>query len=290
MVKLLEFKKNTVAAFVSSGISVQEASIEADILIGFVLGVKKKDIIINPDMEIPYEKLNKLETFVKKRIEERIPVQYLTNEAYFMGFKFYVDENVLIPRPETEVLVEEVIEIVKQNFNDNVKKFSILDLGTGSGCIACVLAKQLGDIKITASDISDKAINIAKTNAKSLSVAEKINFIYSDMFNVIDEKFNIIVSNPPYISINEKESLQIEVVNHEPHLALFVNDEKGLSFYEKLAFESVNYLEKDGVLAVECGIYQAELIKSIFEKNGFVDTRIVKDLSFIDRIVVGSLE
>ena len=273
--------KNTVDELIKSGISKNEASIEAEMLIEYVFNIKKIDIITNPHVIVDNEKAEKLKILIKKRIEERIPVQYLTNKAYFMGYEFYVNENVLIPRPETEILVEEVLKKA-ENLD---KESTIIDVGTGSGCIACMLAKNL-DVKVTASDISQEALKIAKKNADELDVKEKIEFVHSDILNNIYQQADIIVSNPPYIPIKEKENLDFEVAGNEPHLALFAEDEKGISFYEKLILQSIEKLRPNGYLAFETGINQADFIKELLEKSNFKNIEIIKDYSGIERILI----
>ena len=280
---IIEIKNNAVSKLKEGGIFSSEAIAETDILLNFVFGVAKKDIILNPEKVLEAEKLETFNSLINRRIKEKIPVQYLTNEAFFMGEEFYVDENVLIPRPETEILVEEVLKLVSKN---NAK---IIDIGTGSGCIACMIAKNLEAASIFASDISEKALKIAELNAERLGVKDKITFINSDIFKNIGstEKFDVIVSNPPYISILEKQNLQPEVVLHEPHRALFTEDEKGISFYEKLIFQAKNQLNKNGYLAVEIGIYQAADVIKIFKNAGFKEIKVIKDFNNIERIVIG---
>jgi len=275
-------KTDTVEVLVKSGISPDEARIETELLIEHVFGLKPKDILLHPDTKISEIKLQEFNSLVKKRIEERIPVQYLTKTAHFMGEVFYVDENVLIPRAETEILVEEVLKKAHSSSK-------IIDIGTGSGCIAIMLAKNLPEADITACDISEKALKVAVFNAKKTGTAVDIRFVHSDLFQNIeqDEKFDIIVSNPPYIPAQEKQTLQPEVREHEPHLALFTDDEQGLSFYEKLAHEAVSRLNTGGILAVEAGFSQAKLVKDIFMANNFAHTEIIKDLSGVERVVVG---
>lgn len=276
---LKDIKQNTTSILQKSGIETKEAIIETEILLGFVFGLSKKDIILNPEKELQKEKLEIYNNLIERRIKEKIPVQYLTNKAYFMGEEFYVDENVLIPRPETEILVEEVVSLDK-NFQ------KIIDIGTGSGCIACMISKFFAKSSIYACDISEKALEVAKINAKNLGVEDKITFIQSDIFENINENFDIIISNPPYISINEKETLQPEVTLHEPHSALFVEDEKGVSFYAKLAHQAKERLNKGGYLAVEIGFNQSAEVVKIFEKSGFKGIKIIKDYNQIDRVIV----
>lgn len=279
-----ELKENTIFKLQECiNISLQEATIETEILLNHVFNVTKKDLILYPEMTLPENKLEAFNSLVKRRIKEKIPLQYLTNKAYFMGEEFYVDENVLIPRPETEILVEEVLKSINET---NLK---ILDIGTGSGCIACMLAKNINEAEVFACDISEKALEVAKFNAKKLEVLNKIKFILSDIFENIDKnlKFDVIVSNPPYISINKKSELQPEVALHEPKQALFVSDEKGISFYERLVFEARSRLAENGILAVEIGINQSFDVAEIFKSNGFKEIDIIKDYAGIDRIVAG---
>lgn len=285
---LKELNQNSILKLQKAGIAKSEAVVETDILMNFVFGLSKKDLILNPDKELPPEKLKTFNELFERRIKEKIPVQYLTHKAFFMGEEFYVDENVLIPRPETEILVEEVLKILtpaKQAQNDGIR---IIDIGTGSGCIAVMLALNLKSAEVFASDISKKALKVAEINAEKLGVKDRITFMNSDLFENIgaDECFDIIVSNPPYISPVEKPSLQPEVVLHEPHQALFAEDEKGISFYEKLAVQSKERLEEGGYLAVEIGICQSEDVTGVFKKAGFKEIRVVKDYNQIDRVIV----
>lgn len=290
---IAQIRRDTIIKLINAGIEQNEAQIETDILILHIFGLSKIDIFTDPDKKISKELLNKLNFNLKRRIEEKIPVQYLINKAIFMGREFYVNENVLIPRPETEILVKEVLKLIGQKQNPN-----IIDIGTGSGCIACMLAilssncnceesiGRCGNPKITASDVSTKALETAKRNARNLGILEKINFIHSDIFANVDQNFDIIVSNPPYIPAQEKESLQKEVSKHEPNLALFAKDEKGVSFYEELIKQSSSKLNPDGHLALEIGINQSQYIVDILLKNNFSDIKIIKDFADIDRIII----
>jgi len=311
---LNEINQNTILKLKENSIAQSEAVLETEILLNFVFGITKKDLILNQEKELPEDKLKIFNALTERRITEKIPVQYLTNEAFFMGEKFYVDENVLIPRPETEILVEEVIrhcmnsthviarnEVTKQSKSKELwiasspptdaprnDVINILDIGSGSGCIACILAKNLFDSKIFASDISKNALKIAEFNAEKLGVKNKITFINSDIFeNInINYKFDVIVSNPPYISILEKENLQPEVALHEPHQALFSEDDKGISFYEKIISQAKNRLNKNGYLAVEVGIYQSNDVVKIFKEFDFKEIKIIKDYNQIDRVII----
>ncbi len=232
----------------------------------------KKDFLLGH--ELPVEILENINFLLEKRIKEKIPMQYLVGYSYFMGEKFIVNEHVLIPRPETELLVEAVSKLPEK---------SILDIGTGSGCIA-IMAQKITGMAVSACDISEKALEIARINAKTL--CKKVEFIHSDLFSNISDKFDIIVSNPPYIPKGELPNLQAEVALKEPHLALFTSDEKGIEFYEKIIEQSQNYLNKKGYLAFEIGIGQSQNIVQILEHNEFVNIQILKDLSGIERIII----
>lgn len=256
----------------------EQACSEAEILLEFISGYKKKDFLINKELKLSTEQQSALDNLLKKRFERRIPVQYLTQKAYFMGEEFYVDENVLIPRPETELLVEEVLKKAK-TFENPIK---ILDIGTGSGCIACILCK-LADVNVVAADISQKAIAVAQLNAERLKVLSKMEFVESDLFSNIDKKFDIIVSNPPYIPLSDKQTLADEVLN-EPHQALFA-DEDGVGVYRKIIAQAKNYLKPGGHVFFEMGLGQGDALQKILEQYGYLNIRKELDLAGIERII-----
>ena len=208
---------------------------------------------------------------------EGIPIQYINNKAYFMGLEFYVDENVLIPRFETEILVEEMIKIIKK---DSLLK--ILDLCTGSGAIAISLKKYLNNIEIMASDISDKALMVAKKNASKIGV--DVKFIESDLFNNINGKFDLIVSNPPYIKKSVIPSLDKQVRN-EPILALD-GGKDGLDFYRKISYEAKKFLNNNGYLCFEIGYDQRKDVEDILLQNGYINIYSKKDYGGNDRIII----
>ncbi|MCQ2958268.1 MAG: peptide chain release factor N(5)-glutamine methyltransferase [Candidatus Gastranaerophilales bacterium] len=239
--------------------------------------------INNPYIDTDYDNvdINKLNKVFAER-ETGKPLQYILNTAEFMGEKFFVDENVLIPRPETEILVRKVMEFAK-NFNNP----KILDIGTGSGCIPIMLKKHISNAKISSCDVSEKAINVAKKNAIELKT--NIHFIHSDLFQNITEKFDIIVSNPPYIPPQEKTNIQKEV-RFEPDLALYTNDKMGIEFYEKIIKSSSEFLNDNGYLCFELGIKQSELVKNLFIKYNFDNIEIIKDLDNIDRVICARIK
>lgn len=221
-------------------------------------------------------KLDTLNEYVKKRLGH-MPIQYILNKAYFCGLPLYVNENVLIPRFDTEVLVEEVLKISKK---DRSKR--ILDICTGSGAIAIALKKLGGFERVDALDISDKALEVARRNAKELD--SDINFLKSDMFSSLtcENKYDIIVSNPPYIQSDVVDTLESEVKDFEPRLALD-GDADGMKFYKIIAKNYETYLADNGVLALEIGYDEANDIRALFEGKNVV---IKKDLANLDRVAI----
>ncbi len=221
-------------------------------------------------------KLDTLNEYVKKRLGH-MPIQYILNKAYFCGLPLYVNENVLIPRFDTEVLVEEVLKISKKD-----KSKRILDICTGSGAIAIALKKLGGFERVDALDISDKALEVAKRNAKELNL--DINFLKSDMFSSLtcENKYDIIVSNPPYIQSDVVDTLESEVKDFEPRPALD-GDADGMKFYKIIAKNYENYLADNGVLALEIGYDEADDIRALFEGKNVV---IKKDLANLDRVAI----
>ena len=221
-------------------------------------------------------KLDTLNEYVKKRLGH-MPIQYILNKAYFCGHPLYVNENVLIPRFDTEVLVEEVLKISKKD-----KSKRILDICTGSGAIAIALKKLGGFERVDALDISDKALEVARRNANELDL--DINFLKSDMFSSLtcENKYDIIVSNPPYIQSDVVDTLESEVKDFEPRLALD-GDVDGMKFYKIIAKNYENYLADNGVLALEIGYDEADDIRALFEGKNVV---IKKDLANLDRVAI----
>lgn len=235
-------------------------------------GLSKQDFWLNKN--IPDEKITKINLLIEKRLKTRAPIQHLLGYGYFMGEKFIVNPDVLIPRPETELLVNAVSKLNAE---------TILDIGTGSGCIAIML-KKLTNKNITACDISAKSLEIARKNAENINV--KVDFVESDLFSNIKKSFDIIVSNPPYIPYSEHHALDIEVKEHEPHLALFASDESGVEFYEKIIKNSHKHLNQGGFLAFEIGIGQAKAICELLKNNNFSKIQVLQDLAKIDRIII----
>jgi len=286
---LKELRNKTLSKLLNIGLAQSEASAEADILFEHCFGLNKKDLLMQNNITISDKDLIIFENLLEKRINEKIPVQYLTNKAYFMGYEFYVTSDVLIPRPETELLVEEVLKIIENNFV-NEKEIKIIDIGTGSGCIACSLAlKSRKKIKVFAVDISEKALNIAKINAENLGVSDKITFKAADILSNNSEKMHIFVSNPPYIPQKTASELQDEVILHEPQSALFAQDEKGIEFYRKIISQMTEHAFPNAFLAVEIGINQKEPVEELLKENDFSCIKVMKDYQNIPRIITARL-
>ncbi len=277
-------KSDLIKKYTDNGFSFEEATAELDFAIEILCGLTTKDLIIGI-MPSPKD-IEKLESAVNQRLLTRAPIAQILGCAYFMGHKFEVTKDTLIPRPETELLVRKAVELVKDN---DYKQ--ILDIGTGSGCIACMIAKKT-NAQVLGVDISNEALKICLNNAMHMDLMNKAIFRKSDLFSKIreDEKFDMIVSNPPYIPPQDSEGLQIEVKDHEPAAALFTQDEKGLEFYIKITSVAHKYMTQNASLIYEVGINQAEDVMEIMKNNGYKDINYLTDLSGIKRVVYGILE
>ena len=261
---------------------IEEANLKAKMLLMHILRVSKQYLVINKDLNIDDNKKNEFEIGIKK-LCEHIPIQYIINSQEFFGYIFFVDNNVLIPQPDTEVLVEEVINIISNNYNFNNKKIKLLDLCTGSGAIGISLSKEINNLDVYLSDISEKALEIAKKNAKFNKVNVKI--IKSDLFKSIMEKnFDFIVSNPPYIESETIKELS-EEVKKEPKVALDGGVD-GLDFYKEISKKAKEFLKINGYLILEIGYNQKEKVTHILEKEGYKNIYCKKDLGKIDRVIV----
>lgn len=259
--------------------NIEDAYNIARILLANILNKPKEYLVINDKEELENELLEKYNTDIVK-VLAGYPVQYITHHQEFMKLNFYVDENVLIPQPDTETLVEEVLKVYTDKYKDeNVK---ILDLCTGSGAIAIALKKYIDKAHITAIDISDGALEIAKKNAEINEVS--INFIKSDMFEKIADKYDIIVSNPPYIEKEVLKELPKEV-QKEPLLALDGGID-GLQFYREISNKAYKYLNNLGFLIMEIGYNQKESVEKILKnEEKYRNIECIKDLSANDRVI-----
>ena len=263
--------------------NIQEPSLKARLLLQYILNKPRQYLIIYDNKQLT---LRQEVNFFKgiKKLVKGIPLQHITHSQEFMKMTFYVNEDVLIPRPDTEILLEEVIKIAKKI---NAKK--ILDLCTGSGAIAVSLAKYIENSQITAVDISTKAISVAKLNAKNNNVENQITFVESDLFKQLPkEKYDIIVSNPPYIKKEIIKSLDKEVQN-EPKIALDGGYD-GLDFYRKIINNADEFLKFTGYVCLEIGYDQKDDVLELFESKGkYVDATCKKDLFDNDRVVIARL-
>ena len=256
------------------------------------MGLKRIDIVLKSDFLIDKKSLNLLQ-IATKQLEQEIPIQYIIGKTEFFGLPFHVNKEVLIPRPETEELVEQVLKKVSliktcnssKNETIKEKQLKVLDIGTGSGCIAISLKKQLPSSEVSALDVSNKALRVAKKNAFLNNV--DINFVHQDILktNDLDKLYDVIISNPPYVRELEKKEIKNNVLNNEPHLALFVDNKNPLLFYNKIAELAKKFLIKNGQLHFEINQYLGkETIKLLAEK-GFKNIQLKKDIFGNDRII-----
>lgn len=260
------------------GAGISEGKYDAWALMEFAFDMEKSYYFLHEDDRIEEEQSEKYRKLIAER-EKRIPLQQILGSAWFMGYEFYVNDQVLIPRFDTEILVEEAGKRLKPGMQ-------ILDLCTGSGCILLSLLAEHKNLQIkgTGADISSRALAVAKENRKRLNV--QADFVESDLFSEIRGSYHMITSNPPYIATGEIEKLMPEVRDHEPHLALD-GKEDGLYFYRKIVEQAPSYLEPDGWLCLEIGYDQGEALKRMMEQSGYENIQIVKDLAGLDRVVTG---
>lgn len=271
-----EIYRQGVSALEKAGI--EEAALDARLLLEEVCGTDRTALYAHGEREVTGTDEKRYLEKIEERAE-RIPLQHILGKTEFMGLTFLVDKNVLCPRQDTEILVEEVLKYL----HDGMR---ILDIGTGSGCILLSLLHYSNDCQGVGADISEKALETAKRNAVKLET-ERVSFVKSDLFENIEGKFEIIVSNPPYIRDGEIDGLMPEVRDHEPHLALS-GGEDGLIFYRKITEKAREYLPGGGMLFYEIGWDQGEAVKNMMEAAGFGEVEIVKDFSGLDRVVFGT--
>lgn len=264
----------------SAGIEQNEANAEVKMLIEHFCGYSAVDIVMGKRLD--KSKLNLVKEKAQLRAQTRMPIQQILGFAYFMRDKFKVSKDTLIPRDETEILARTAIDIINQN---DLK--SALDIGTGTGILACSISKHTLS-KATALDVSENALKIAEENIKNLGLSEKVKTIKSNLFENVSEKYDLIVSNPPYIPLSEKATIQKEV-SFDPDLALYTSDTNGLEFYEKITMDAKNHLNKNGYLLFEMGLGQSNAIKAILENNGYKNIQIKKDLAEIDRVIIAKI-
>lgn len=254
------------------------------------LGLKKIDILSNR----PIDTLKNIDwELMVKRLNNHEPIQYILGETNFIGRRFLVDESVLIPRPETEELVDYVCQWERKTQRVEAEK-KVVDIGTGSGCIAISLAKELSNAQVWGYDVSEKALATAQKNAE-LNQASNVVFEKVDILQYLSTKekpklrFDIIVSNPPYVTKQEAAQMRSNVLNFEPHLALFVEDNDPLIFYQAIANFAFQTLKEDGLIVVEINESLGEETAEVFRQTGFAETEVIKDLHQKNRFVKASL-
>ena len=248
--------------------------------------LKRIDFALNPNLELNSEEISRWETSLKE-LEKEKPVQYILGETEFFGLPFFVNENTLIPRPETEELVSWILQSSK--FRIQNSKLRILDIGTGTGCIAISLAKNLPEAEVFALDVSEKAIEVAKKNATINNV--NITFLHQSILETedLEQQFDIIVSNPPYVRNLEKEEIKKNVLDYEPHLALFVEDTDALLFYRRITQLAKKNLTASGELYFEINQYLGNEMTLLLENLGFKNIELRKDIYKNDRMTRATL-
>ena len=274
---------------------------EAESFFFLILEAKKQlkriDLALNPDLTFSNEEIQ-LWNSILEQLKEEIPVQYLLGKTSFYGLEFEVNENVLIPRPETEELVDWIIRSRKLSFDsaqDDSGKIKILDIGTGSGCIAISLAKNIPNAQVFAIDVSEKALATAQKNAEINNV--NVTFLEKNILEVVtlsaveglEQQFDIIVSNPPYVRELEKQEIKKNVLDNEPHLALFVDDNDALVFYRKIAELTQKNLSPNGQLFFEINQYLGKEMMELLEKMNFKNIELRKDIYGNDRMIRGTI-
>ncbi len=261
----------------------REAANIADMVIEYVTGQRKIDRIVYKDLPVTEDQQKQLKK-IGNELSDNRPIQYVLGEAWFMEMKLLVNESVLIPRPETEELVEWILTDIKQS---GIKNFSLIDIGTGSGCIPISLKKNIPEATIAAIDVSADALQVAKIN--SLQQKAAIDFLNLDFLNENEwnqlGKYDVIVSNPPYVKRSEEAAMANNVIKYEPHLALFVTDEDALIFYKKIAKFSQKHLKPGGSVYVEINEALGEQVAQLFKKKEFNDIILKKDMHGKDRMV-----
>lgn len=265
---------------------IESPRINAELLLAGILNCNRLDLYLKFDQPLSEKEKTLYRNYIARRGKKE-PLQYILGKVDFFGLKLKVNNSVLIPRPETELLVEYILNDLNSN-----EEISVLDIGSGSGNISIALAKSLPHAEITGMDISNAAIEIAKQNAKINDITENINFIQADIFlelpNGIKKKYDVIVSNPPYVSVEEFETLQSEIKDYEPSIAV-TDYEDGLKFYKRIIELSGGLLNSGGKIYFELAEGQSGKVHEILQKYNFKNIKIKKDYSGIDRIISGVL-
>ena len=265
----------------------ESPSLETQMMIAKVIEKDRLYIMLNLEEDIDESKVEIIKTMIDKR-KSSYPLQYILGEREFWGMDFKVSEGVLIPRQDTEILIEETLKKLKDNkHKSNLKGFEI---GVGSGIISITLLKEIETLTMIGVDINDKAIELTKANALKHEVSDRLCILNSNLFEKINKEnqFDFIISNPPYIETKVIDSLQEDIKQHEPKLALD-GGEDGLDFYRAIIEQSKSYISPEGFIAFEIGYNQAEAVKKIFVENGYPNVTSAKDLAGFDRVVIGMI-
>ena len=268
-----------------TGKGIESPRMNAELLLADIIGCKRLELYLSFDKPLREVELQKYREFIRRRGNFE-PLQYILGKVEFYGLEFMVNPSVLIPRPETELLVECII-----GQSNNEKDQSILDIGCGSGNIAVALAANIEKTKIVATDINEQSIKMAKHNAEINNVSEKIEFICHNILNEdldVFPVFDVIVSNPPYVSKESFPTLQKEITGFEPRIAV-TDENDGFTFYKVIANKASSKLKKKGKLFFEIGENQSENVIRIMEENQFIDVHVIKDYENLDRIVYGEI-
>lgn len=260
---------------------IEDVNLDAWLLLEYVSGISRSWYFIHENEEISEDDIEEYQILIEQR-GKHIPLQQLTKEAYFYGMKFFVNENVLIPRQDTEVLVEQVLSLSKGK--ENLK---LLDMCTGSGCILLALLANLKQASGTGVDLSEKALEVAQRNGEELGI--EVSWVQSDLFDKVSGSYDIIVSNPPYIETSVIEGLMDEVKLYEPRMALD-GTEDGLFFYREITMQAGKYLKNNGILAFEIGYNQGKAVSEFMKENGYEEVQVLQDLAGLDRVVTGRIE
>ncbi len=284
MYSILELIEKSTVFLKSKG--VESSRLNAELLLAEILKCNRMELYLRYDKPLNENEINKYREFISRR-GRREPLQYIIGKVEFYGLNFIVNPNVLIPRQETEILIDTILSNINKE-----DKLNILDVGTGSGNIAVALSYHLPNVKVYAIDQSVNSINIAKKNSELNNVKDKILFVCSDINNFEPEnemKFDLVVSNPPYISFHNYSSLDTELLEYEPKLAL-TDQNDGYTFFKIISNKSSKLLKKNGKLFFEVGIHQSENVEEIMLQSGFTNVQKEKDYLRIDRVVWGEFK
>ncbi len=287
---VVELLKTTTGFFTKKNVA--EPRISSELLLGHVLSLSRLQLYLHHDRPVYQEELDRFRKLCRQRLDGR-PVQYIIGEQYFYGLRFIVDERVLIPRPETELLVEYAFDSLGIPDRGSSAEANVLDIGTGSGCIAITMAKLCPAFNVTAVDCSLEALSVARENAARQAVESQMTFIHADMFDehfasrLPESRYDLIVSNPPYIPRAEWEGLQREVRQYEPESALTTPE--GTECYRAISSLAPSLLVPGGKLCFELHADGAAVVSELLAFNGFTEITVSKDYSGLDRIISGSL-